>query len=219
MTSVVGELPAVAGEHALVWPGPAGDLALRLSLPDSEPQGVAVICHPHSLMGGSMDNKVVFTLHRAFRDAGWITLRFNFRGVGSSQGVFDHGVGEQQDVLAVLTVLKANYPDLPLWLAGFSFGSFVSLSAWSQVVKQGWLNPRLMLVAPPVQRFPLGALAVPAGAAIVFGDADEVVSPEDMAAWVSVQQAEHELLVMPGAGHFFHGRLNELKAWVEDRLM
>lgn len=214
MTSVVAELPQRAGEHTLMFAGPVGPIELKLAIPESSPAGIAVICHPHSLMGGSMDNKVVFTLHRAFRDAGWITVRFNFRGVGHSAGEFDAGLGEASDLLALLATCQQSFGALPLWLAGFSFGSFVALSAWPQVVGQGWTSSRLLMVAPPVQRFPLEGLMAPDDCAIIYGDADEVVDPRQIAGWVAKQAPSCTVQVLSGAGHFFHGRLNDVKAWV-----
>lgn len=206
-----------SGDHRVTIPGPAGDLQAVLSVPDAAPAGtvsVAVICHPHSLMGGSLDNKVVFTLHRACRDRGLATLRFNFRGVGASEGVYDQGVGEQDDLLAVLAWAGEHLGVGRLVLAGFSFGSFVAASAWSRALATGWQGWQLLLVAPPVTRFPLAGHELPAGARIIYGDADEVVDPSAIRDWLAAQPQALDIRVLAGAGHFFHGRLSELKDWV-----
>lgn len=208
------------GDHRVNIPGPAGPLQAVLSVPESLPSGtnfptsVAVICHPHSLMGGSLDNKVVFTLHRACRDQGLATIRFNFRGVGSSEGVYDHGVGEQDDLLAVLAWAGQALGATRLMLAGFSFGSFVAASAWPRALAAGWQGGQLLLVAPPVTRFPLQGHELPAGARVIYGDADEVVDPVAIRDWLAAQPQALDIHVLSGAGHFFHGRLSELKDWV-----
>lgn len=207
------------GEHQVVIAGPCGGLQAVLSVPDADgpgtdfPTPVAVICHPHPLMGGSLANKVVFTLHRACRDLGMATLRFNFRGVGGSAGSFDHGAGEQDDLLAVLDWLSG-LGARELVLAGFSFGSFVAASAWPRALAAGWRGRQLVLVAPPVTRFPLVGHELPAGTRVIYGDADEVVDPAAIGDWLAAQPRDLDVCVLAGAGHFFHGRLPELKAWV-----
>jgi len=212
--------PFAKGEHRLTIAGPSGGLQAVLSVPDAGAEGtdfptsVAVICHPHPLMGGSLDNKVVFTLHRACRDQGLATIRFNFRGVGASEGVYDHGVGEQADLLAVLAWARATLNARRLVLAGFSFGSFVAASAWPGALAAGWLGRQLLLVAPPVTRFPLVGHALPAGTRVIYGDADEVVDPLAIRDWLATQPQALDIRVLTGAGHFFHGRLSELKDWV-----
>lgn len=207
------------GEHRLSLSGPAGRLQAVLTLPDAWPSvTLMLVCHPHSLMGGSMDNKVVSTLQRAGRDAGLATLRFNFRGVGASEGVFDGGAGEQDDVLAVLDWACATLGCRRLVLAGFSFGAYVAAMAWPRALAAGWQGRRLILVAPPVTRFPLAGHVLPAEARVIYGDADEVVDPEAIRAWLVTQPAAGAserlpVRVLAGAGHFFHGRLTELKDW------
>lgn len=209
------------GEHRVTIPGPVGGLQAVLSVPEPAsagadfPMTVAVICHPHSLMGGSLDNKVVFTLHRACREQGLATLRFNFRGVGASAGAFDGGVGEQDDLLAVLAWVRSTLGWDRLVLAGFSFGSFVVAMTWPRALAAGWRGSQLLLVAPPVTRFPLAGHALPVGARVIYGDADEVVDPMAIRDWLAVQPQALDVRVMAGAGHFFHGRLTELKDWVE----
>lgn len=214
MSPEISPLSALApGEHALLVPGPSGVLQILVQVPpDARPDALALICHPHSLMGGSLDNKVVFTLHRAVRNLGLISIRFNFRGVGGSAGAYDHGIGEQDDLLAVLAWAGAA-GSRRLWLAGFSFGSFVAAMAWPRALAAGWSPLTLVLAAPPVTRFPLAGHALPAGTRVIYGDADEVVEPEAIRAWLATQPATLDIRVLAGAGHFFHGQLGELRDW------
>lgn len=212
--SVGGYAP---GEHHLLVSGLVGQIEVALSVPLGEATGFAIVCHPHPLMGGTMDNKVVTTLARVCRDAGLMAIRFNFRGVAASAGSFDHGIGEQGDVLALTQWAQTQFA-LP-WrvLAGFSFGAYVSaqvhigLNAASPAAQQ----PRLLLVAPPVTRFALSAQALSAGTHVIYGDADEVVDPTAIADWLVSASDDVKVAVVPGAGHFFHGQLNVLKAWAQ----
>jgi alpha/beta superfamily hydrolase len=166
-----------------------------------------VICHPHPLYGGTMDNKVVVTVVRALRDAGLPSLRFNFRGVGRSAGTYDAGMGETDDAAAAAAYGAARWPGLALVAAGFSFGSFVALRLAQQLPVA-----QLITIAPPVQRFDYSAGAAPTCPwLVVQGDADEVVDPQAVYAWVARLEPKPQLVVMPGVGHFFHGRLNELR--------
>ena len=187
--------------------GPAGDIEGLLDDPDAAPVGVAVVCHPHPLQGGTMQNKVAYMLARAFNDMGAVSLRFNFRGVGQSAGKYDEGRGETDDALAAIDWLTAQHPGLPLWLGGFSFGSYVALRAQSRRPVQ-----RLVTVAPAVERFASSDIVPPTYPwLLVQGDADDVVSPQKVLAWARALAAPPRILEMPGAGHFFHGRLNELR--------
>lgn len=207
--------PWPVGEHALIIEGQAGALEVVVSVPDTPRPGLlAVICHPNSQMGGSLGNKVVFTVHRACRDLGLITVRFNFRSVGKSAGEFDHGIGEQQDLLAVLAWARAEMAVESLVLAGFSFGAFVAACAWPQALAAGWHGRHLLLLAPPVARFPIEAQVLPAATQVIYGDADEVVVPSAIADWLAAQPAPLLIQVMPGASHFFHGQLSELKSLI-----
>lgn len=207
--------PLAPGEHRIFIPGPQGALQALVSVPaGARADALAVICHPHSLMGGSLDNKVVFTLHRAARDQGLISIRFNFRGVGQSAGAFDQGVGEQDDLLAVLDWARSRLGLRRLWLAGFSFGAFVAAMAWPRALAAGWSPLRLVLAAPPVTRFPLQGLQLPAGTDVIHGDADEVVDPQAITDWLATQSGARST-VFTGAGHFFHGRLPDLKDWAD----
>lgn len=214
MTTTKVELAAGGPEQSLMIDGPAGPLALRVQVPAEHRTGwVAVVCHPHPLFGGSMDNKVVATLCRAYRDLGLAVVRFNFRGVGASAGVFDHGQGEQEDLRAVLAWVGDALAARDVCLAGFSFGSYVASAVWL-APPDGFCLRELVLVAPPVTRYALPAGPLPASVRILYGDTDEVVEPAAIADWVRQAQGDAAVKVLVGAGHFFHGRLNELKDWV-----
>jgi uncharacterized protein len=192
------KLPA---EERLLLPGPAGNLEVVINDPGTDRQGLALVAHPHPLYGGSLDNKVVQTLAKTFFRQGCVAVRMNFRGVGASDGVFDEGQGEAQDWLVVAQSLRGRFGDLPLALAGFSFGAFVQ----ARVAEH--LRPRrLVLVAPAVGRFPLGA--VPEHTLVVHGEQDDVVALADVLDWARPQSLP--VVVVPGTGHFFHGKLGEL---------
>jgi len=192
--------------------GPAGALQLLADKPAGTPVALAVICHPHPLHGGSLSNKIVHQLARTFAGLGAVSVRFNFRGVGESAGAYDEGRGELQDLLAVVTWAQSQWPGLPLWLAGFSFGGFIALQAAQQLVPQ-----RLVTVAPAVNYFPDRALRL-AGIAwlLIQGDADDIVPADQVSAWLSGLDSQPKLVLLEGAGHFFHGRLNELKQAIVD---
>lgn len=207
---------SVTAEQALSLPGPAGALEARYT-PGAAPGRVAVVCHPHPLHGGSMDNKVVTTLYRAWRDEGLAVLRFNFRGTGASAGTHAGGAGEVDDLLAVLDWLAARQGARSLRLAGFSFGAWVAAAAAGRL-PPGLALERLVLVAPPVQYPGFAALQPPPGTLVAMADDDEVVDATAVAAWVASRQAPPELIRWDKAGHFFHGRLGELKAELAARL-
>lgn len=187
--------------------GPAGVLEGVLDHPGGPPVAVAVVCHPNPAQGGSMQNKVAYILARACNDMGAVSLRFNFRGVGRSAGVFDNGVGEVGDALAAVDWLVAQHPGLPLWLCGFSFGAYVALRVQSERPVR-----RLVTVAPAVMRFAAAPIVPPACPwLLVQGDADDVVPPHEVLDWARGFAPAPTVTVLPGAGHFFHGRLNELR--------
>lgn len=202
----------MSASEAVVFNGPAGVLEGLIDKPAGQPSAVAVVCHPHPLYQGSMHNKVAYILARAFNELGGISLRFNFRGVGASDGEYADGVGETADALAAIDWLTARHPGLPLWLAGFSFGAYVALRAQSQrPVKL------LVTVAPAVERFDTSGVVLPTMPwLLVQGDADEVVAPQAVLDWVAGLAKPPQLAVLKGAGHFFHGRLNELRQTVVD---
>ena len=200
-------------EQALFISGPAGQLQAVIHRGDEAGNYAArdllvVICHPHPVHGGTMDNKVVTTLMRTYRDLGIHVLRFNFRGVGKSEGNFDNGIGELDDLLAVVAWAKQSLPQVRLLLAGFSFGSAIAAQASYQV---GPLQ-HLTLVAPPVERYAYDRdYQFPSALAVVQGDKDERVVAEGVYQWVSGLRSAAELLRYPDAGHFFHGYLTQLK--------
>lgn len=174
------------------------------------PQAVGVVCHPHPLYGGTMQNKVVHTLARSMQELGVPTLRFNFRGVGRSEGGYDGGRGEIDDTLAAVAWARERWQCQTLWLAGFSFGAAMALRASASAQPA-----QLVTVAPPVQRLDLAPVPRPAGRwLIVQGDDDELVDFEEVRGWVDSYVPRPEMLVLQGAEHFFHGRLSELRAGV-----
>jgi len=209
-------MPSVA-EQNLFIPGPAGNLEAIWSPSESNVGQAAVICHPHPLQGGTMNNKVVTTLARCWRDAGVSTVRFNFRGTGASAGVHDHGVGEADDLLAVLGWLQNEQGMTTLDLAGFSFGSWVAASTVSRLPAALTLR-HLVLVAPPVQYEGFAGLNLPAGTLVFQGDEDEVVDAAAVHAWAASLTPVPELVRFPDTGHFFHGKLTNLKAELSSRL-
>ena len=183
--------------------GPAGALEVVCNVPDAPLAGIALIAHPHPLQGGTLDNKVVQTLAKTFFALGLAAVRFNFRGVGGSAGAFDDGIGETDDALIVLAQAKAKFGDaLPVVLAGFSFGSFVQTRVAKAMDAQ-----RLVLIGPAVRRFAVEE--VPADTIVVHGETDDVVPLADVLAWARPQ--ELPVIVFPGCGHFFHGRLPQLQ--------
>lgn len=195
--------------------GAAGHLEATLDQPDSpERNAIAVCCHPHPLHGGAMTNKVIYTVSRALAGLGIPSVRFNFRGVGESKGKYDEGRGEQQDLIKVVEWLQKQYPGRPLWLAGFSFGSWIAaLQAKSLDAKQ------LISIAPPVNRFSFDEFEIPdCPWLVVQGDADEVVDPEAVFKWLDELPTKPDVIRMQGAGHFFHSRLVELRELMEESL-
>lgn len=197
-------------EQTLMITGPAGALESLLVQPDGwrELDPIAICCHPHPLHGGTMHNKVVHTLAKSCHQLGSATLRFNFRGVGDSQGEFGGGIGEQADLLAVVGWVQQQYPEAPLWLGGFSFGAYIAVMAHQQV------NPgRLALVAPAVDMYPqMQQVRVQTPDWIlVQGGQDEIVSPQAVTDWLRLQQIKPRLIWLEQAGHYFHGQLTRMQ--------
>lgn len=188
--------------------GPVGKLEAIVERPGEGPiEGCAVICHPHPQHGGTMHNKVAHTLARAFVRSGFETLRFNFRGTEESEGSFDNGIGELDDALAALHWLSDRHPDLPIWLAGFSFGAAMAVKAAAAEPVDG-----LISVAPAISRFAQGLETQPnCPWLIVQGDEDELVDIEETVEWVNGLEPGPDLLIINGGEHFFHGRLGELR--------
>jgi len=194
---------------ALAITGPSGRIEAVFDQPDGPAQPVlAIVCHPLPTEGGSMHNKVVTMAARALRESGVATLRFNFRGVGQSEGTFDDGEGELDDLRAIAAWARAQHPDKALWLAGFSFGAWVSLRAAVELQAAA-----LISIAPPVGRsWAFADIVLPAVPWLVIqGDDDEIVSPGEVHDWVASLPNPPELVRMPGASHFFHRKLIDLR--------
>jgi len=199
----------IMSEERLIIQGPIGPIEAIQALPKEMTVSLfGVICHPHSLHGGTMQNKVVTTISRMFREMGIASIRFNFRGVGDSAGEYDAGIGETEDLLAVLSWVKDHYLDHDICLVGFSFGSFVAYRAASQ-----WPISRLILIAPPVHHYDYIGQPIPKCPWIVVqGEADEVVPPDKVFAWVKSLSKPPTLIRMPNTSHFFHGKLVDLRS-------
>ena len=202
--------------------GPAGLIEVVIEDPATPPVGLAVIAHPHPLMGGTMDNKVVHTLVRAFVLQGWRAVRFNFRGVGQSESVWDEGRGETADMLAVLAHHQTDpaMRGLPVALAGFSFGGYVAAQAYAKLAQAADGQPaatmpaQLVLISPATSRFEVPQ--VPAQTLVVEGEEDDVVPLASVLAWARPQGLP--VTVVPGTGHFYHGQLGLLRDIVQRHL-
>lgn len=177
-----------------------------------QPKTLAVVCHPHPLFGGTMDNKVVYILTSTLRNLGAITVRFNFRGIGKSTGSFDQGTGEVDDVLFLIDWFKQQHRFKKLWLAGFSFGSFVAFQAHEKLSPE-----RLILVAPAIERWNYQQvnLSQETKTLIVQGGNDTVVSPPAVIDWVGTLQPAPHFEMIEEADHFFHGFLPNLREIVQ----
>ncbi|KPA95723.1 putative hydrolase of the alpha/beta superfamily [Pseudomonas asplenii] len=205
-------------ETAFFIDGPVGQLE-ALYLDNPEPRGLALICHPNPVQGGTMLNKVVSTLQRTARDAGLITLRFNYRGVGASAGSHDMGSGEVDDAEAAAQWLLAKHPDLPLTLFGFSFGGFVAATLGGRLEARGQSLRHLFMVAAAVMRLRAeDRLPVGCPLTLIQPEADEVIDPQLVYDWSAALDRPHELLKVAECGHFFHGKLTDLKDLLLPRL-
>lgn len=182
--------------------GPDGKIEVVINDPGPARRGIALVAHPHPLHGGSMDNKVVQTVADTLFELGYVAVRPNFRGVGQSEGSYDHGKGEVEDMLATANFVLPKYPDLPLVLAGFSFGAYVQCQVCQALSPQ-----RVVLIGPAVNLFEFGT--APGGVVVIHGEKDELVPLEAVQAWsapLGVQVA-----IVAGADHFFHRKLSDLK--------
>jgi alpha/beta superfamily hydrolase len=197
----------------LLLDGPAGVLEVAVDRSEATPlPAVAIICHPLPIEGGTMHNKVVTMLARSLRELGLDTVRFNFRGTGNSEGSFDDGVGETDDLRTVAAWVSGQRPDAALWLAGFSFGAYVSLRMAAE------LQPSMLVsIAPPVGRsWDFDTLVLPTCPWLVIqGEADEVVDPQTVFAWIDAMRDPPDLVRMPDTGHFFHRKLMDLRGAIK----
>lgn len=189
-------------------PGPAGVLeVLAEGFDKPDRKGVAIICHPHPLHGGTMHNKVVHYLARTLGELGFATIRFNFRGVGESDGSFNDGIGETEDVLAIAQWVKQQFPNVPLWLAGFSFGAYVALRACQTEDFE-----QLITIAPAVNRFDPSALRLPECPWLLLqGEADDIVPLAAVTQWLDTLATRPHAIFLKDVGHFFHGQLPLLR--------
>ncbi len=183
-------------------PGPAGTLEAALDQATVPAVATAVVCHPHPLQQGTMTNKVVTTVARAFTRLGADAVRFNFRGVGASEGRYADGIGERDDALAVAAWAGARWPGRGLYLAGFSFGAAVAASIAARVAPAG-----LVTVAPPLERLRTGFVAPDCPWLLIHGDADDVVPAAPVLEWCAALATPPRIVLLPNVGHFFHGQL------------
>jgi len=188
--------------------GGAGQMQCALNIPlDQAPIGVALVAHPHPLYGGTMDNKVAQTLARTFVAMGYVTARMNFRGVEQSEGVHDHGIGETEDMKILLKHMQTEYPNLPVALAGFSFGTFVQSRLQKMMAEEDNPAQRLVLVGSAAGKWELEP--VPADTILIHGEQDDTIPLFDVFDWARPQDIP--VLVIPGADHFFHRKLYHIK--------
>lgn len=190
--------------------GTAGALECAIDLPESAPRGLALVAHPHPLYGGTMDNKVAQTLARAFVALGYAAVRMNFRGVGKSEGVHDAGNGETDDMATLLSHMQQQYPNLPLALGGFSFGTFVQAQLQQRLLKQGRAAERLVLVGTAAGKWAMPQ--VPTNTILIHGELDDTIPLSDVFDWARPQDLP--VIVIPGADHFFHRKLQHIKNFV-----
>ena len=191
--------------------GSVGPLECALDLPDTEqfaaPRGLALVAHPHPHFGGTMDNKVAQPLARAFLALGYVTVRMNFRGVGKSAGEHDHGQGETDDMALLLTHMRQQYPDLPVALGGFSFGTFVQAQLQQRLIVENSAAERLVLVGTAAGKWPMPI--APANTILIHGEQDDTIPLTAVLDWARPQ--ELPVIVIPGADHFFHRKLQHIK--------
>ncbi len=195
--------------------GPAGPLEALLDLPEGEPRAVAVFGHPHPLHGGTMHTKALYQAAKAMPRIGVAALRFNFRGVGRSGGTFDSGDGEKDDFRAALSFVEQRFPDLPIWAAGMSFGSWIALSVGAEDTRVALL----LAVAPPVDRYDFDALKTSTlPKFIVHGESDELISIKEIRKFYAQIPEPKELVTIEDANHLFEGKTSLVGEAVEDLL-
>lgn len=217
------ELLDIPGEHSTFIEGPAGTLQVIIDVPpNADPRYLAMLGHPHSLQGGTMNNKVVTTMAKAFRELGMISIRFNFRGVGLSQGMYDAGVGESEDMLHILRLCEQ--PERTVFFAGFSFGSYVAFRALTYYQQESEHRSALITIAPSVHNYDYTTPLTPSTPwLVVQGLEDEVVPASLVTEFVQQRQPTPDIEYFEDTGHFFHGKLLILKssllAWIQKRVI
>ncbi len=201
-------------QQPITLQGPAGALEAVTNMPKIKPIGVAIVCHPHPLHGGTMNNKVVTTAERACRESGFATVRFNYRGVGQSEGAFAQGVGEALDLLAVVSWVRTQLLEQPIVLVGFSFGAGVVLRAQDEVAPVA-----LVTIAPAANHFDWGAVgAIACPWCLVMDRDDEIVPFSEVEKWLATREESPQLELFNESGHFFHGKLVTLRERLKDFL-
>ena len=208
----------LAPPETLTVPGPAGAIEVTIDFP-AEVHGIALVCHPHPLFGGANTNKVAHTLARTLRDLGYVALRPNFRGVGGSEGTHDEGIGETEDMLSLISRAQSRWGALPLVLAGFSFGGYVTVRVANPLAGSVTPPQRLILVgmaagdaADGSRHYDTPTLPPHIPALLIHGEHDETVPLGNVLEWARPQN--QPVVVVPGADHFFHGRLNVIRSLV-----
>lgn len=194
--------------------GTIGKLECAVDFPDNvqfpAPRALALVAHPHPLFGGTMDNKVTQTLARSFVQLGYIAVRMNFRGVGKSEGAYDDGRGETDDMAILLDNLRQRYPDLPIILGGFSFGTFVQAQLQQRLAAQGITVQQLVLVGTATSKWPIPE--VPENTLLIHGESDEVIPLQSVFEWARPQSLP--VIVISGSDHFFNRKLQQIKQFV-----
>ena len=190
--------------------GAAGVIEGVLDHPEGAPRGIALVAHPHPLFGGTMDNKVAVTLMRTFVKLGYVVARINFRGVGASEGVHDHGQGETDDMAQVHGWMVDKFPGLPVALSGFSFGTYVQSQLGQRLAAAGTPAERLVLVGAAAKKWQMAD--IPADTILIHGEKDDTIPLVDVFEWLQPQDIP--VIVIPGADHFFHRKLHHIKSWV-----
>ena len=193
--------------HKFQLDGPAGKMQCLLDLPEGAPRGVALVAHPHPLYGGTMENKVAQTLARTFVTLGYAAARFNFRGVGESEGVHDEGRGEVDDMAVMYAHMREQYPDLPITLTGFSFGTFVQAQFALRLAAEGRPAERLVLVGTAAGKWPMPE--VPQDTILIHGELDDTITLKEVFDWA--RPLDLPVTVITGADHFFHRKLGQIK--------
>jgi len=190
-----------------ILPGGGGNMQCVLDMPNGTPRGIALVAHPHPLYGGTMDNKVAVTLSRTFVTLGYAAARFNFRGVGSSEGSHDEGIGETDDMAILHDYMVERFPGLPVALTGFSFGTFVQARLQQRLMEQGRPAERLVLVGTAAGKWPVPS--VPPETILIHGEMDDTITLTQVFDWA--RPLDVPVIVIPGADHFFHRKLGHIK--------